>query len=107
MSYEDQNSLSQDQGFGSRVRMCVAEQAQIFVNDDRAEFKQLAYQATAALDSTAQQFIPMVATRPGMSTASTDQDILAAVQYVWPIIGARYYTPEVLPQMQAMPIPPS
>jgi hypothetical protein len=106
MSYEDQSDLSKNVGFASRVRMCVAEQAQIFVNDERPQFQQLAYQAITALDSTAAQFTPLVASRPGMSTASTDGDIMAAVQYVWPLIGARY-TPMPLPEMQAMPIPPS
>jgi hypothetical protein len=28
-----------------------------------------------------------------MSVDSTDPDILAAVQYVWPVIGARYVPP--------------
>jgi hypothetical protein len=90
MSYESQNDLAVDPEFRGRVRMCVAEQAEDFVMDDRPEYKQLAYQAIAALDSTTDQFVPLVAVRPAMTAASTDGDILAAVQYVWPIIGARY-----------------
>lgn len=96
MSYQEQNDLSTDQGFRGRVRMCVAEQAEVFVNDDRPQYKQLALQAITALDPTTDQFVPMVSVRPAMSTTSTDGDILAAVQYVWPLIGSRY-TPVELP----------
>lgn len=76
--------------------MCIAEQSEIFVNDDRPQYKQLANQAIAALDPTTDQFVPLVASRPAMSGASTDADIMAAVQYVWPLVGARY-TPMVIP----------
>jgi hypothetical protein len=93
MTYQTQNDLAIDPVFRSRVRMCVAEQAEIFVNDDRPAYKQLAYQAIASLDSTTDQFVPLIAVRPAMSVDSTDPDILAAVQYVWPVIGARYVPP--------------
>jgi hypothetical protein len=96
MSYDEQNDLATDKNFRGRVRMCISEQAQIFVNDDRAEYKQLALQAITALDPTTDQFVPLVSTRPGMSVSSTDLDIMAAVQYVWPLIGSRY-TPVELP----------
>jgi hypothetical protein len=102
MSYESQSELAADVSFRSRVRMCVAEQAEIFVNDDRTQYKQLAYQAISSLDSTTDQFVPLVSVRPGMSVSSTDGDILAAVQYVWPIIGARY-TPMEIPPMPPVP----
>lgn len=98
MSYEDQNDLATDAKFRARVRMCVAEQAEIFVNDARPEFKQLAYQAISALEPTTDQFVPLVSVRPAMTTESTDGDIMAAVQYVWPIIGARYI-PAPLPEI--------
>lgn len=90
MSYDEQDDLSRNPDFQGRVRICVAEQAEVFVNDDRPEFKQLAIQAITALDPTADQFVPLVAVRPGMSIESTDNDILAAVQYVWPLVGSRY-----------------
>jgi hypothetical protein len=61
VSYESQNDLVEDREFQGRVRMCVAEQAEVFVNDDRPEYKQLAIQAITALDPTTAQFIPMVA----------------------------------------------
>lgn len=98
MTYQDQNDLSADPQFRGRVRMCVAEQSEVFVNDDRAEYKQLAMQAITALDPTADQFVPIVSVRPGMSTTSTDGDILAAVQYVWPLVGARYTPAPPIPQ---------
>jgi hypothetical protein len=97
MGYEDQNTLTQDSTFRGRVKMSVAEQAQIFVNDDRAEYKQLAYQAMAALEPTTEQFVPLVAMRPAMTAESTDLDIMAAVQYVWPLVGARYVPVPVAP----------
>lgn len=95
MSYQEQNDLSTDPQFRSRVRMCVAEQAETFVNDGRPEFKQLAMQAINALDPTTDQFVPLVSVRPAMSMSSTDGDIVAAVQYVWPIVGARYIPIEI------------
>lgn len=104
MSYEDQNDVATNKDFRSRVRMCIAEQAEIFVNDSRPEYKQLALQAITALDPTTDQFVPLVAVRPGMTTESTDLDIMAAVQYVWPLIGSRY-TPMELPPMQQVPTP--
>lgn len=97
MTYQSQNDLATNMAFRSRVRMCVAEQAEIFVADGRPEYKQLAYQAIAALDSTTDQFVPLVSVRPAMSVDSTDVDIMSAVQYVWPIIGARYIPVEVPP----------
>jgi hypothetical protein len=101
MSYQEQNELSANKDFRGRVRMCVAEQAQIFVNDDRSEYKQLALQAITALDPTTDQFVPLVSSRPAMTTESADGDIMAAVQYVWPLIGSRY-TPMPLPPVPQM-----
>lgn len=90
MSYQAQNDLSTNPVFRGRVRMSVAEQAQIFVDDTRPEYQMLAHQAIGAIEATTDQFVPLVATRPGMTTESTDGDILSAVQYVWPMVGARY-----------------
>lgn len=101
MSYQDQHDIAMDKRFQERITMCVAEQAEIFVNDDRPQFKQLAFQAIAALEATAVQFVPLVSVRPGMSAGSTDGDILAAVQYVWPLVGARFTPLEPLPPIQA------
>ncbi len=90
MTYQSQNDLANDPEFRGRVRMCVAEQAEVFTNDGRPEFQQLAYQAVAALDATTDQFVPLVVMRPAMTAGSTDGEIMAAVQYLWPTIGARY-----------------
>lgn len=100
MSYEAQNELSNDPTFRGRVRMCIAEQAEGFVADDRPEYKNLAYQAIGNLDATTDQFVPLVSMAPAMSANSTDGDILAAVQYMWPLVGARYIPvppPEMIP----------
>jgi hypothetical protein len=90
MAYQDQHDLAEDRSFQDRVTMCVAEQAEVYVDDTRPEFQSLAYQAMAALEATAGQFVPLAAVRPGMTVASTDGDILAAVQYLWAKVGARY-----------------
>jgi hypothetical protein len=100
MSYHDQNELANNKDFRGRVRMCVAEQAEVFVNDGRPEFKQLALQAIAALDPTTDQFLPLVSVRPAMSVSSTDGDIVAAVQYVWPLVGARFTPLDPLPPVE-------
>lgn len=100
MSYDSQSDLSRNPEFRERVRMCVAEQAGIFVNDERPEYRQLALQAISALDATTDEFVPFVSVRPGMTESSADGDILSAVQYLWPTIGARY----VLPTLPA-PVP--
>lgn len=94
MAYSDQFDLANDRAFQGRIQMCVAEQAQVYVNDGRPEFKYLAQQAIAANEATTAQFVPLVCTRPGVTDASTDLDLLAAVQYLWPMVGVRYVPPE-------------
>lgn len=93
MTYAQQDDLANDQEFRGRVRMCVAEQSEVFVTDDRPNYSQLAIQAVNSLETTTDMFVPLVAVRPGMSLQSTDLDILSAVQYVWPLVGARYIPP--------------
>lgn len=93
MTYQDQAVVAYDQEFTNRVEMCIAEQAQVFVNDGRPEYYLLAQTAIADLAMVRNQMVPLIATRPGMTAASTDGDIMAAVQYVWPMAGARYVPP--------------
>jgi hypothetical protein len=90
VSYQDQHDTASDKGFQDRVTMCVATNAETFVDDTRPEYQNLAYQAISALESTAAQFVPLVACAPAMSVDSTDADINAAVQAMWPKVGARY-----------------
>lgn len=90
MSYLAQNALATfDQYFKGRLAMAIAEQAKIYTNDDRPEFKLLADQAIGNYLSVTDQMLPLVATQPGMTSDSSDGDILAAVQYLWPVVGAR------------------
>lgn len=90
MSYLAQNALATfDQYFRGRLAMCVSEQAKVFTNDERPEFKLLADQAIGSHMSVTEQMLPLVATQPGMTSDASDGDILAAVQYLWPTVGAR------------------
>lgn len=96
MSYLAQNALATfDQYFYGRVAMCVVEQAKVFTNDDRDEYKLLADQAIGNHRSVTDQLLPLVATQPGMSSDATDGDILAAVQALWPVVGARLVPPPI------------
>lgn len=73
--------------------MCITEQAKVFTNDARPEFKYLADQAIGNVDSVTEQMLPLVATQPGITSDSTDGEIMAAVQFLWPIVGARLVPP--------------
>lgn len=90
MSYQSQHDVATDVVFQHRVIMCVAEQSEIYANDGRLEYSRLAHQAIATLESVAEQFVPMVAVRPAITASSPDSDLLAAVQYLWPLFGAQY-----------------
>ncbi len=94
MSYLAQNALATfDQYFKGRLAMCVAEQAKVFINDDRPEFRLLADQAIGNHMSVTEQMLPLIATQPGMASDSTDGDIMAAVQFLWPTVGVRLVPP--------------
>jgi len=94
MSYlEDYHLAYADLDFRSRLSMCIAEQAKVFVNDERPEFFQVAHDAIADNAKVTDQFLPLVATQPGMTNESTDADLLSAVQALWPVVGAEHVTP--------------
>lgn len=94
MSYADQYALAHaDLDFRGRVSMCVAEQSKVFVNDGRAEFKNVASAAIADNAAVTLQFVPLVATEPDMSSDSTDPEMLSAVQALWAVVGATYVNP--------------
>lgn len=101
MSYLAQNALATfDVYFKGRLAMCVAEQAKVFTVDGRPEFKLLADQAIGNHMVVTEQLLPLVATQPGMSSDATDGDILAAVVYLWPMVGARLVpAPPVITEM--------
>lgn len=81
--------------------MCVAEQAKAFINDERPEYYLLASQAIGSVESVADQMRPLVATQPGINADSSDGDILAAVQSLWPVVGQR-----LVPEPVTMPPTP-
>ncbi len=104
MSYLSQAALATyDQTFKLRLSMCVVEQAKIFTNDERPEYNILADQALANHMAITERFVPLVATQPGMTPEATDGDILSAVQYLWPVLGAPL-VPVPPPPMGATPI---
>lgn len=91
MSYQDQAGLLGDAGYVGRAHACVREQALVFVADERPEYVNLAREVIAAPTSGATyNVVALTTSRPGMTAASSDGDILAAVQYVWPLAGAGY-----------------
>ena len=89
MSYAEDFALATaNLDFRGRVSMCIAEQAKVFVNDGRPEFKDLANRAIADNAAVTLQFVPLVATQPDMTDESADTELLAAVQALWPVVGA-------------------
>jgi len=87
MTYQDTFDLTNDQTFQGRVSAASTEQALIFVNDSRPEFTAPA-QLIILNSGNARPLFSLVAGQPGMTTESTDGDILAALQAVWPKYGA-------------------
>jgi hypothetical protein len=91
MSYEDQWELATtNPTFRGRLSSCVAEQAKVFVNDARPEFYSLAQTAILSNSTVTDQMLPLVTTQPGMTEASTDGDLMSAVQALWAVVGSRY-----------------
>lgn len=86
MSFLDKFALSVNPEFQTRVTAASTEQAMIFVNDERPEFNTPAQRIILAAGNAAPLF-PLVANQPAMSVESTDEDILAALQAVWPVYG--------------------
>lgn len=93
MSYMAMSALTLDQYFKQRLNMCVAEQAKGYIDDPEPANNLLASQAIGNVMSVTEQMLPLVATQPGMTSDSTDGDIMAAVQYLWPIVGGRLVPP--------------
>lgn len=87
MSYQDVYDLTVDPSFGQRVTAASTEQAMIFVNDARPEFVAPA-QLIILNNGNARPLFSLVANQPAISAESTDADLLAALQAVWPQYGA-------------------
>lgn len=91
MGYLDQAVLfAADEQFRSRCRMCIAEQAKIYYNDTQPEYKEPARIAIQDVDVILHQMYPLICSEPGMGNTATDEQILSAVQMLWPIIGDMY-----------------
>lgn len=91
MSYVDAFNLAMnDNEFRGRISACIAEQAKTFKDDTRPEFYKLALDALDHNAAVTADMAILVTTQPGIDANSTDGDILAAVQYVWPIAGHKY-----------------
>ena len=89
MSYADQAALLQDQDYVLRGYACVRTQALVFVNDARPEFTIVANAVlTDPTAGIAYKVVAMSTAQPAMSHDSTDGDLDAAVQYVWPLVGS-------------------
>jgi hypothetical protein len=58
----------------------------------RPEFHNVAAAAIADNAAVTIQFVPLVATEPGMTSESTDPELLSAVQSLWAVVGATYVT---------------
>jgi hypothetical protein len=86
MTYLDTFTLSNDLEFQGRVTAASTEQALIFVNDARPEYSTPAHRIILAAGN-ASPFFSLVAGQPAMTAASSDGDILAALQFVWPQYG--------------------
>lgn len=93
MTYAENYALAYvNLDFRGRISMCVAQQAKIFTNDGRAEFYELARAAIADNRKITDQFLPLIATEPGVTDQSDDAQLLSAVQALWPVMGAGYVT---------------
>ena len=88
-SYEEQAATAHDPGFVDRITAAGVRQALTFINHTNPEFNLYA-KAVIASEANARQLVWPVAAEPDMTTDSTDPEILAAVQAVWPLVGASY-----------------
>jgi hypothetical protein len=87
VSYLDTAQLTQNPEFQGRVIAAASEQALIFVDDARPEFVIVA-QDVIRTATNAYPLVALVAGKPAINQASTDGDILAALQAVWPVYGS-------------------
>jgi len=96
MSYSEANDLINNAEWAGRVQVCAREQALIFSDDGRPEYYGLAYAIISDPRTEPYDFCFLLASQPGISAESTDGDILAAVQAIWPKVG-QAYAPEEAP----------
>jgi hypothetical protein len=85
--YSDVAALVEDGEWQRRMIACSVEQARVFTNDARPEFKLLA-DAIIADASEALGMRWLVASAPVVGDQADDPVLLDAVQNSWPIYGA-------------------
>lgn len=97
MAYKDIAGLAGDMDFTTRICACATEQAEVFVNDQRPAYVELA-DAVISDVGTASWFYWVVSAQPGFgdaftaggSASITDGQILSAVQAMWPVVAAAH-----------------
>lgn len=91
MSYEDEAELARNQAYLARCYACVRSKALEYIEDERPEYKALAEQVIQNPVSSASYNVSvMTASVEGMTVDSTDEDLDAAVDQVWPLVGKAY-----------------
>jgi|SRR3954469_11638522 hypothetical protein len=95
MTYLDTFDLTQNREYQARITAAASEQALIFVDDARPEFVAPAH-AIILSAGAASAFFSLVAAQPAITAESTDGDLLAALQAVWPKYGAALVEDEPL-----------
>jgi hypothetical protein len=104
MSYQSQWRLQNDDGFVSRSRAALTNQAAVYKDDGRPDIAALA--ESLLVDTNPQEtltFVSLLAAAPGFadmvdqgdgtvdSSQVSDGDILSAVQAGWPTVAALFY----------------
>lgn len=97
MSYADVAALDNDPEWQTRVNACCFEQAQIYVNDGRADIATLA--TTVLLGDVPDTLRQYVSYAPGFADtyatggqeAITDPALLGATQAAWPTVAGLLY----------------
>lgn len=103
MSYSDIDMLTQDPLFGGRIRACCVEQAEVYKNDARPEFVDLANDVLKGDGQGVASFIRITAAAPGIAEMATtngsldqsqvtDGAILASVQANWEVVADLFYS---------------
>jgi len=108
MSYHSQDLLRTDTTFQARVRSCVTEQSNNFINDARPDFHNLASDALRGAEHVLDSFYRVVATAPGLAaevenpdgtidqSKVSDLEILSATQSGYPMVVSLWYMPDGL-----------
>ena len=104
MSYLTYTLLTEDVNFGRRSRSCITQQANIYLNDGRADF--VALSKSLLRGDSINQLVTLlngICAGPGFDTEIdngdgtidsskiTDNEILSQCQSIYPTVAALYY----------------